>query len=42
MENTRALLDDLVGNKVTYGRPQRETLALGDMIDGWRVIKVRA
>lgn len=39
---TRALLDDLVGNKVTYGRPQRETLALGDMIDGWRVIKVRA
>ena len=37
---TRALLDDLVGNKVTYGRPQRETLALGDMIDGWRVIKL--
>ncbi len=37
---TRALLDDLVGNNVTYGRPQRETLALGDMIDGWRVIKL--
>lgn len=37
---TRAIMDDILGNKVIYGRPSRETLALGDMIDGWRVIKL--
>lgn len=35
-----AAMDDMVGNKVTYGRPSRDTLKLGDMIDGWRVIKL--
>ena len=36
---TRAIIDDIVGNKVTYGRPSRETLELGDKVDSWWVIK---
>lgn len=28
-------------NKVTYGRPNRETPNLGDMIDNWQVICVK-
>lgn len=27
----RAIMDDIAGNKVTYGRPSRETLVLGDI-----------
>lgn len=28
-------------NKVTYGRPNRETLNLEDMIDSWKVICIK-
>jgi len=34
----RARIDDLLGNRVVYGRPQRESLKVGDKIDGWKVI----
>ncbi|UCQ49961.1 SDR family oxidoreductase [Edwardsiella ictaluri] len=37
----RARLDDLTGNRITYGRPARQTLQIGDLIDGWRVIALR-
>ena len=36
--SVRARLDDLCGNKITYGRPDRDTLGTGDKIDGWKVI----
>ncbi|WP_409309036.1 DUF2867 domain-containing protein [Pectobacterium sp. B1J-3] len=39
--NLRARLDDLAGNNVTYGRPERPTLTLGDKIDGWKVISIK-
>ena len=39
--SVRARLDDLCGNKVTYGRPDRDTLEPGDKIDGWKVITVK-
>lgn len=35
---TRAIMDDMMLNKVKYGRPDRENLQLGDEVDGWRVI----
>ncbi|EPC7688090.1 DUF2867 domain-containing protein [Providencia stuartii] len=37
---TRAIMDDMMLNKVKYGRPAREELQLGDEIDGWRVINL--
>ncbi|MEE3649627.1 MULTISPECIES: DUF2867 domain-containing protein [unclassified Brenneria] len=37
----RARLDDLSGNGVTYGRPDRPTLEIGDKIDGWKVISIK-
>lgn len=37
---TRAIMDDMMLNKVKYGRPDRETLQIGDEIDGWRVIHI--
>ncbi|MCW2258305.1 uncharacterized protein YbjT (DUF2867 family) [Providencia alcalifaciens] len=37
---TRAIMDDMMFNKVKYGRPDREELQLGDEIDGWRVINI--
>lgn len=39
--NLRARLDDLCGNGVTYGRPDRPTLEIGDKIDGWKVISIK-
>ncbi|QPI44756.1 MULTISPECIES: DUF2867 domain-containing protein [Pectobacterium] len=39
--NIRARLDDLCGNGVTYGRPERPTLEVGDKIDGWKVISIK-
>lgn len=38
---TRAWMDDIAGGGVVYGRPDRETLELGDLIDGWKVITVK-
>ncbi|WP_255420583.1 hypothetical protein [Arsenophonus endosymbiont of Aleurodicus floccissimus] len=37
----RALIDDLMLNKVKYDRPIREELYLGDMIDSWKVINIK-
>ncbi|MFW5385900.1 DUF2867 domain-containing protein [Yersinia sp. 2542 StPb PI] len=37
----RAWMDDIAGGGVVYGRPERETLALGDLIDGWKVITIK-
>jgi len=37
---TRAIMDDMMLNKVKYGRPDREDLRLGDEVDGWRVINL--
>ncbi|RLM27308.1 NAD(P)-dependent oxidoreductase [Brenneria alni] len=37
----RAKLDDLSGNHVVYGRPDRPTLEIGDKIDGWKVISIK-
>ncbi|WP_145480779.1 DUF2867 domain-containing protein [Yersinia similis] len=37
----RARMDDMIGGGVVYGRPKRETLELGDLIDGWKVITVK-
>lgn len=37
----RAWMDDIAGGGVVYGRPQRETLELGDLIDGWKVITLK-
>lgn len=37
----RARMDDMIGNRVVYGRPQRETLAIGDLVDGWKVITIK-
>ncbi|MDQ9127830.1 DUF2867 domain-containing protein [Serratia fonticola] len=34
----RARMDDMIGNGVVYGRPQRDTLEVGDLVDGWKVI----
>lgn len=36
----RAVMDDMMLNKVKYGRPDRPELQVGDMIDGWRVINI--
>ncbi|NCG51425.1 DUF2867 domain-containing protein [Serratia fonticola] len=37
----RARMDDMIGNGVVYGRPQRDTLEVGDLVDGWKVITKR-
>lgn len=37
----RAWMDDIAGGGVVYGRPERETLAVGDLIDGWKVITIK-
>ncbi|MBW7982352.1 DUF2867 domain-containing protein [Enterobacillus tribolii] len=37
----RARMDDLAGGGVTYGRPARDTLQPGDLIDGWKVITLK-
>ncbi|WP_411703807.1 DUF2867 domain-containing protein [Edaphovirga cremea] len=37
----RALMDDMAGGGVVYGRPDRDTLQCGDKVDGWRVITVK-
>lgn len=37
----RARMDDMIGNGVVYGRPARASLALGDEIDGWKVITLK-
>jgi uncharacterized protein YbjT (DUF2867 family) len=34
----RARMDDMIGNGIVYGRPQRDTLEIGDLVDGWKVI----
>ena len=31
----------IFGGGVVYGRPERETLAVGDLIDGWKVITIK-
>lgn len=38
---TRAWMDDLAGGGVVYGRPQRDELQVGDLIDGWKVIAIK-
>lgn len=38
---TRAWMDDLAGGGVVYGRPERDSLQMGDLIDGWKVIAVK-
>ncbi|CNL06704.1 DUF2867 domain-containing protein [Yersinia aldovae] len=38
---TRAWMDDIAGGGVVYGRPERENLELGDLIDGWKVITIK-
>jgi uncharacterized protein YbjT (DUF2867 family) len=38
---TRAWIDDIVGGGVVYGRPNREHLKLGDLIDSWKVITIK-
>lgn len=37
----RARMDDMIGNRVVYGRPERDTLAVGDLVDGWKVITIK-
>jgi uncharacterized protein YbjT (DUF2867 family) len=37
----RARMDDMIGNRVVYGRPERGTLAVGDLVDGWKVITIK-
>ncbi|CAI1517585.1 SDR family oxidoreductase [Serratia quinivorans] len=37
----RARMDDMIGNRVVYGRPQRDTLEIGDVVDGWKVITLK-
>ncbi|MOA24329.1 hypothetical protein D3C78_1450020 [compost metagenome] len=37
----RARMDDMIGNRVVYGRPQRDTLEVGDVVDGWKVITLK-
>ncbi|AHG21927.1 hypothetical protein Z042_21670 [Chania multitudinisentens RB-25] len=37
----RARMDDMIGNGIVYGRPQRETLEIGDLVDGWKVITMK-
>jgi len=37
----RARIDDLLGGRVKYGRPDRPQLRLGDKIDGWKVISLQ-
>lgn len=37
---TRAAMDLLVGHKLAKGRPAREMLQTGDMVDSWKVIIV--
>ena len=37
----RARMDDMTGNGIVYGRPQRETLEIGDLVDGWKVITMK-
>ncbi len=34
----RARMDDMIGNGIVYGRPQGDTLEVGDLVDGWKVI----
>jgi uncharacterized protein YbjT (DUF2867 family) len=34
----RARMDDMIGNGIVYGRPKRDTLEVGDLVDGWKVI----
>ncbi len=36
----RAVMDDMMLNKVKYGRPDRSELEIGDMINGWKVINL--
>jgi hypothetical protein len=37
----RARIDDLIGGRVVYGRPPRDSLKIGDKIDGWKVIGLK-
>lgn len=37
----RSRMDDLAGNGVIYGRPARDTLTVGDTVDGWKVITMK-
>ncbi|WP_337264435.1 MULTISPECIES: DUF2867 domain-containing protein [unclassified Serratia (in: enterobacteria)] len=37
----RARMDDLTGNGIVYGRPARDTLEVGDLVDGWKVITMK-
>ncbi|TQI79888.1 uncharacterized protein YbjT (DUF2867 family) [Serratia fonticola] len=37
----RARMDDMAGNGIVYGRPQRDTLEVGDLVDGWKVITMK-
>ncbi|MBX9445073.1 DUF2867 domain-containing protein [Dickeya chrysanthemi] len=37
----RAKIDDLCGNQVIYQRPNRATLIEGDLVHGWKVIRVK-
>lgn len=38
---TRGWMDDLIGGKRYYGRPERENLQVGDQIDSWKVITLK-
>ncbi|MFZ1873427.1 MAG: DUF2867 domain-containing protein, partial [Chania sp.] len=37
----RARMDDIAGNGIVYGRPARDTLEVGDLVDGWKVITMK-
>jgi len=37
----RARMDDMAGNGIVYGRPARDTLEVGDLVDGWKVITMK-
>ncbi|GAB7215115.1 DUF2867 domain-containing protein [Dickeya oryzae] len=37
----RAKIDDLYGNQVVYSRPERSELMEGDLINGWKVIRLK-
>lgn len=37
----RARMDDMTGNGIVYGRPARDTLEVGDLVDGWKVITMK-
>ncbi len=39
--NTRAWMDDIFGGDAIYGRPDRDTLKVGDQVDSWKVLALK-